>query len=261
MINESAQLAKAIALKLAEAQFLALSAIEKDILLEDIRQLYRHVSALNTNAAVSNNTVTGTTTPAAVVTETIVEPVVEKEVAPPPVVKTPVEELIEIPTPVVDVMPVQTTEAAVLKEELKVEYHAPVVEQAVAAEDEHFSIPTAVTEAPAMEAVSLNEVFKREENSINNMVAGGARELHRVVSTTTFSGLLDLNKRILFTRELFNENTDAFNAFVQQLERCGSLTDAKSVVNTTALSKQWKLEHEAVRELVALVRQYFESKA
>lgn len=108
-------------------------------------------------------------------------------------------------------------------------------------------------------APSLNEVFTREEPTLNERSSSSpVKELHNLIaSKTSVSTLLDFNSRILLTKELFNGNSEYCNNFIAQLERCKTLDEAKTLVNTNALSKGWKAENEAVKLLVNLVRKVF----
>jgi hypothetical protein len=108
-------------------------------------------------------------------------------------------------------------------------------------------------------APSLNEVFSKQEISINERaVSAPVKELHQLIAEkSSVSSLLDFNSRILLTRELFNGNSESCHIFLKELEKCKNLDAAKSLVNTTALRKGWKSDNEAVKILVSLVRKVY----
>ncbi|MCS6819406.1 MAG: hypothetical protein NZ522_05590, partial [Chitinophagales bacterium] len=116
--------------------------------------------------------------------------------------------------------------------------------------------PEIIQESPASR--SLNEIFAKPQISINDKLTPPEKELHQVISgKVLFSERLDFNSRIRFMNELFGGNTEQCNAFIEQINRCRSLEEAKSVVNSTALTKGWKAENETVQILVHLVRSVF----
>lgn len=107
---------------------------------------------------------------------------------------------------------------------------------------------------------SLNDSFSSNHTTSLNqkVVVEPVKELHNLISSTSsFSSIIDFNNRILFTQELFNGDSQTCSAFISQLENCGSLEEAKTIVNTHALTKGWKGDNEAVKTLVKLVRQFY----
>jgi hypothetical protein len=270
------KLAFSIATRLSQSEDKQLSSLEKDILLEDLRNLYKEILNSDASASVVKE----------VPVEKKAEPIQPKqevvqvfsigEVTPPSSVevqkveaeKFSTEPIVSIEKeetkPIAEISLAEETNPTFVEEEKEIESLQQLNHDVLISEEkepEHkntFTASVGIGGEPESFSGSINEVFKREENSINSQATNAVRELHSVVASSSFSGMLDLNKRILFTKELFNDNSESFNLFVQQLEKSKGLDDAKSLVNTTALSKQWKLENDAVRLLVSLVRQHFE---
>ncbi len=267
MNNQTIQLAKSIAIRISTTAVESLSEIDKDILLEDIRILYKTVKAHDaTSDEVSVSAASVQNVMARVQSENsnllaeenaerkveVQQPEPEAEPVTPEAPQVPLAEVVlrEPETKVPDV-------AEPEKEELIVP-SITVAEEKAPEPERKFAASVGIGGEVEPSTASINEAFRKDDASINTMATNVVRELHAVVASSSFSGLLDLNKRILFTKELFNENSESFNAFVQQMERCKSLEEAKSAVNTTALTKGWKTENDAVRLLVGLVRQHFE---
>lgn len=282
MNNQLLNLATAIQSKIQQLKADSFSEIDKDILLEDLRNLYRlaqkieilpkadvEKSPIKTNAAIEN-----TDTPTQISNTFIESKPAEAEKK-----KfnfnvemqedtSPSSELNEVPLE--DLIASIRQELHAEKEQVKTEKNIQLEEpnpiddfQLKHTAKEEKSPLTNIKDQPAgivgNMAPSLNEVFVREELSLNERASSSpVKELHNFISSkTSISSMLDFNSRILLTKELFNGSTETCNTFIAQLERCGSLDEAKSLVNTNALSKGWKAENEAVKILVNLVRKVF----
>jgi hypothetical protein len=270
------KMAFSIATKLSQSEDRPLAAIEKDILLEEIRSLYKAILESPESDKVARETVVQKivesyqpqqyTEPepnykaveGVSVVHANVEAVVEKVFEPQVLVED------EVTLPNSEISVTEEKENSVVDEKREPDTLQQLNHEVLLSEDQTtppqntFTASVGIGGESVVSSGSINEVFKREENTINSQASNVVRELHSVVASSSFSGMLDLNKRILFTKELFANNSEAFTAFVQQLEKSKGLEEAKSLVNTTALAKQWKLENDAVRQLVSLVRQHFE---
>ena len=291
MNNQLIILAKAIQIRILQLQESNFEAIDKDILLEDIRNLYRLAQQIELQtasvtveplpiptAAVSNPVVTETIIPNTTTAEK--EKEAEKEQFNFAIGMqedtSPSAELNEVPLEELvasiqnELREAQQKREAAQKEKEALEALVNEVRQENAF---NFNLNMQDNDAATAQrheetlgiggntAPSLNEAFAKEEISLNETISSSpVKELHNLISSkTSFSSLLDFNNRILFTRELFNGNSELCNAFMAQLERCTSLEEAKSLVNTNALSKGWRGDNEAVKVLVGLVRQFFAS--
>jgi len=270
------KLAFSIATRLSQSEDKPLSAIDKDILLEDLRNLYKEILTADTSTPVANEVVATIPVETVQPKQEVVQVFSIGKVDIPPVIETEAEETVEqiaepqivvekeVAQPIDEISLAEEKAPAFIEEKKepvslqRLNHDVLISEEKEPEQKNTFSASVGIGGESEPYSGSINEVFKREENSINSQAANAVRELHSVVASSSFSGMLDLNKRILFTRELFNDNSDSFNSFVQQLEKSKGLEEAKSLVNTTALAKQWKLENDAVRLLVSLVRQHFE---
>lgn len=298
MNNQLINLAEAIQKQIKQSQIAPLSVIEKDILLQDIRDLYRLITDENTAmfslhtlpkeqaaAGISpdNNSKKAAAPPEEdnaintqlndVAIDDLVEDIQkelqetkqEKEL---PATEEKKEELISQTAEIT----VETIASSIITQESKV---------VTTEESHHLEEKTTITEevinfnaTEEKEAVtyeqntfasqnnpSLNDSFGKAEESasINQKTpTASTQELHNFIAhQTSFSALLDFNSRVLFTRELFKGDTDSCNTFIAQLERCHSLDEAKTLVNSNALAKGWKGDNEGVKSLIKLVRQFY----
>ena len=270
------KLAFSIATRLSQSEDKQLPAIDKDILLEDLRNLYKAILNADNSTQVTKELAVEKTVEVVQPKEEVVQVFSIGQVDVPTVIETEekfvgqqtIEPQIavekEVVQPIAEISLAEEIPPIIIEEKRASESLQRLNHDVLISEEKEpeakntFTASVGIGGEPGTFSGSINEVFKRQENSINSQATNAVRELHSVVASSSFSGMLDLNKRILFTRELFNDNSDSFNLFVQQLEKSKGLEEAKSLVNTTALSKQWKLENDAVRLLVSLVRQHFE---
>lgn len=233
----------------------ALSALERDILLADLRELYLLVKEGQTTEkeqAISpqvqtpqvEKTVSESTAPRqepAVVKETkpVIEfiqdePVVHSVQAPPVVEATPVAE-VEMP-----IIKEQITEEPVQLETRRIHYHegAPV---------------------RGPKPASLNEVFTGEERSLNTMAGGEKkRALNDRIAGTDLNSLLDLNRKHVLTSELFAGDSQAFQTAIRRINESATIEAAFEYIKTELLPKyQWKGDMQSAKLFDKLVRQKF----
>lgn len=284
MNNQLLNLATAIQSKIQQLKADSFSEIDKDVLLEDLRNLYRLAQKIEispkedvekapnkTNATIENTEIPTQFTstfmeskPAEAEKEKFNFNVEMKEDT------SPSTELNEVPLEDLIASIRQELHAEKQQEEVEKEKNLQLDEPNTT-DNLHLTQTTNEQKSPLVHtkdqpagiggnmAPSLNEVFVREEISLNERASSSpVKELHNFISSkTSISSMLDFNSRILLSKELFSGNTESCNTFIAQLERCGSLDEAKSLVNTNALSKGWKAENEAVKMLVHVVRKVF----
>lgn len=220
------------------SSFPNLSKLELDLLQQHLRDFYELID----NA--KNTTVTVTTPAVNPVVAAVNEPAAEKKIVQQPVVDEPaiVAQKEETPPTKQQIEtakenPVQVTQRSIVQE-------LPVVDVAVkqvSKGTEQKTINERVTGTG-----SLNEKWKNE-----------TAELHQKLSGKPLKELLDLNKRIAITSELFKGSSEQFGAAVAEFDTCANFEDAELLFNQMAQKNNWNAESQTVRLLHKLLRQRF----
>ncbi len=106
---------------------------------------------------------------------------------------------------------------------------------------------------------SINEVYKANSGSLYEkaQTTSASKNLHSSVQHQSVKSQIDLNRRILFTRDLFNSDGIAYNNFIESLDFCNTFEEARDKVNTKAKELKWKGDSQTVRLLVKLVKTRF----
>lgn len=124
-----------------------------------------------------------------------------------------------------------------------------------------------VQELPVVD-VAVKQVSKRtEQKTINERVSGtgslnekwknDTAELHQKIAGKQLKELLDLNKRIAITSELFKGSSEQFGAAIAELDRSVNFESAEVLFNQLAEKNNWNADSQAVRLLHKLLRQKF----
>lgn len=231
-----------------------ISEIERDILLADLRALYLLAKGDVTTPVI-------TVRESATVSEQVlpveeIKPVIERNT---PVVEAPVKPVIEFikEEPIVEkvldapkmevnpvaeqvVVPVKKTEEPIQLETRRIHYHegSPV---------------------RGPKPSSLNEVFTGEERSLNAMAGGDKkRALNDLIAGTDLNSLLDLNRKHVLTNELFDGDSQAFQAAIRRINESPTIEVAFEYIKTDLLPKyQWKGDMQSAKLFDKLVRQKF----
>lgn len=124
-----------------------------------------------------------------------------------------------------------------------------------------------VQEASAVEAPPVRVQKVSEQKSINERVSGTGSlnekwknetaELHQKLSGKPLKELLDLNKRIAITSELFKGSSEQFGAAIAELDGSVNFESAELLFNQMAQKNNWNAESQTVRLLHKLLRQRF----
>lgn len=208
-----------IHISLKKLQETNLPEIERDILLEDLRVLYGLLKETN--------------------------PVVEK-VAPFTFVQ---EQMEVIPVAVVKKPIVANQEPELSKvavEEIK-EYEKKVPELEKVQPETSLNVP-------------LNEIFSAKEQSLNERL--GPQEVKKAlndqVASRDLKTLIDFNKQIALTKELFNNDATAFATAIAKLNALKDIQQAFDfVTKELVVQYKWDKESQAVRLFDKLLRQKF----
>lgn len=285
MNNRIIFLAETIQNKIKQLQSTAFTAIDKDILLEDVREFYRllqqvevksSVSTLQSNVEIESNIVKqqtistkdvledeqAITTSESNMNKTECELHEKEENSLEKLVASLQKELEEVKRNEREIIEAKVSEVHEQTVTLQVEH---VIEEEKSnldiKEDKPDFLSTSVEESQTfITGSSLNDSFSvNQATSLNQKsVSEPVKELHNLISSTSvFSSVVDFNNRILFTQELFNGDSQMCSTFLEQIESCKTLEEAKTIVNTHALTKGWKGDNDAVKSLVKLVRQFY----
>ncbi|MBX2908112.1 MAG: hypothetical protein KF706_00660 [Chitinophagales bacterium] len=285
MNNRIIFLIEAIKTKIQALQSSTFSTIDKDILLEDVRELYRllqevepdKTTSLSNNAEEREDFVQQKTV---ATNETLVEKegvaatvataVNEAEIVQQEAKENSLEELVaslqkELEEAKKNEQETIKANVGEVQEQVEIPQMETLAEEKTNTEkienSNSYFLNTAEEDTKnVVVGSSLNDSFSSNHaTSLNQKaVVEPVKELHNLISSTSsFSSIIDFNNRILFTQELFNGDSQICSAFISQLENCGSLEEAKTAVNTHALTKGWKGDNEAVKTLVKLVRQFY----
>lgn len=215
-----------------------LSKLELDLLQQHLRDLYELIeSAKNTDKPIAtpiqhiqNTVAKETAVENKVMPQMMVEeqPVIVQKEETPAVVDQAVAET-------VNPMPVNT--ATPVKEIPVVEVPPVQVEKA--------TVQKTINERISSTG-SLNEKWKNEMAELNQKLAG-----------KPLKELLDLNKRVAITSELFKGSSEQFAEAVEALDGSANFESAELLFNQMAEKNNWNTELQAVRLLHKLLRQRF----
>lgn len=208
-----------IHISLKKLQETNLPEIERDILLEDLRVLYGLLKETN--------------------------PLVEKA-AP----STFIQEQVEV-------IPVA------VEEKLIVTNHEPELPKVAVVEIKENEKKVPELEKVQLETninVPLNEIFSTKEQSLNERLSPQEvkKALNDQVASRDLKTLIDFNKQIALTKELFNNDATAFATAIAKLNASTDIQQAFDfVTKELVVQYKWDKESQAVRLFDKLLRQKF----
>lgn len=221
-----------------------ISLIEKDVLLQSVRELYIDLSSLATsekslNTIVEKNII-NTEKPKIVET---VKPVEEPIEFVEEVIETPIPEekpkVVEIPKPVVESKPTETA----------IEYEP----------QEHQQTNLFGTKQKKPVAQTLGEQLGQNKKSLNDQLAS-QKQTSNVSSriglkpVSDIKAAIGIGDRFLYIRELFNGNNDIFEETIIHLNSLTSFDDAKSFIEGNF---NWNLSDETPIAFVNVVKRKY----
>lgn len=251
---EISQLIETIERLQNDLQSVALSTIEKDILLKKIAVLYENLVATKPTNAISQATFS--------------------------IEKTAIKEQQK---PVAEIIEVNTTNAVIVEEKAIVaaEETKPIVPEtktSITATEQH-QIPQLESEKTAKNAdfSTLEETKEREEeektsvktthslldlkaekSSLNERFQQHTVSLNERVQQDDLRKALDFNRTILFTTELFGKDSVAFGKAIDRLNASKSIEEAFAYLNNEVIHQyKWKPESQSVKLFEKIVRQKF----
>jgi hypothetical protein len=213
---------------LLASEFPGLSAIEYDILMQHIRELYDEINSLR----------------AAMPTKALNMPEHDDKS-----IKSKSDFFITQPADVVvkEVVKEHTTE---LGTELKNEAKNVLINDWPAAKPEiqpdKISKPASINES-VTQGASLNEKLKSTST-----------EIHQKLSTKPLKDLIDINKRFVLVNELFKGSADRFNEAIAYIDSLQELSDAEAYINLSlAKPYSWDITSVSARLFIKLVKQKY----
>jgi len=116
-----------------------------------------------------------------------------------------------------------------------------------------------VTEQIITKAKSLNDVHNGEERSLNKQVIQKPKTtLNQQHSYKNLSSLIDLNKQHVFTQELFKGDTTAYTNAIKYINETTTVEQALEYIDTQLIPQyQWDRAAQSTKLLDKLVRQKF----
>ena len=147
----------------------------------------------------------------------------------------------------------------------------------VAPKEEEAEIPTPIpTPAPIVEEKIEKPAAVEEKSQLQEILSGGNSDKSQSfyahfssayqeavkdklshLKIRSLKGAFGLNDRLLFIRELFNNNSDEFNAIVEELDQLEGSEPALRKLSVLAAHKSWNKEDAAVKEFVNMVNRRY----
>lgn len=105
---------------------------------------------------------------------------------------------------------------------------------------------------------TINERTSQSSSLNQKLKQGSAKEVHRVLSSKPLRELIDFNKRIALVNELFKGNSEAFTNAINQIDSFREYEEAeKFVVHELLTHYQWDNTGQTTRLFLKLVKQRF----
>lgn len=110
------------------------------------------------------------------------------------------------------------------------------------------------------QAKILNDTFEKEKRSLNDKLTAPAEKknlaaLHARKKSGSIRSSINLNQRFMFTRELFNGDSQAFNQALDQLDGFDSYNAAQAhCMQQYASRYQWDENDEATQEFLDILQ-------
>ncbi|MCS6934063.1 MAG: hypothetical protein NZM35_02790 [Chitinophagales bacterium] len=103
---------------------------------------------------------------------------------------------------------------------------------------------------------TINELAG-DTSSLNDKLKRNTRALNEKLSGASLKSLIDLNKRIAITSELFKGNSEAYQNALAALENCDAYEKAEATFQRLAEENGWKADSQTVRLFQKILRQRF----
>lgn len=218
--------------------FPAISKIERDLLMQHVRNLYDELDTLGLSIG----------------TEPEVESTIKNETV------TNSSNLIRKPV-------FRPNEDLLMKEEVQVNKVAePVkkVEAVVAKEEKIVTAKAEIKVEPKVEKTiksassSINESIKSGGSLNEKLKTSSTIEIHKKLSSKPLKELIDLNKKFVLLNELFKGNADAYTAAIAHIDSLEDYDAAQSFINTQLVANYfWDENKQSTRMFTRLVKMKF----
>ena len=179
-----------------------------------------------------------------------------------------VEEIEESPEPIAN--------AGEIQFDFSGGFDAPVAPKEVVKVEEA-EIPTPIpTPAPIVEEKIEKPAAVEEKSQLQEILSGGNSDKSQSfyahfssayqeavkdklshLKIRSLKGAFGLNDRLLFIRELFNNNSDEFNTIVEELDQLEGSEPALRKLSMLAAHKSWNKEDAAVKDFVNMVNRRY----
>jgi hypothetical protein len=146
--------------------------------------------------------------------------------------------------------------AKMLREEPKIEFS----EQMIAQPKEEVIVEIPKTIAKETEDIRLNDHLNNDQKTLNDQVVNGTSILdsHKNRKIEDINQAISLNQRFLFINNLFNGNSEAFTAAIQELSVCQNFPSAKEILLKKYVPKYfWDITSAEAEEFFDIVRRRF----
>lgn len=210
--------------RLSNKDLAELSALELDLLMQQVRELYDELDALRNERA---RQLTPPKVEILPKREVILPPAEEKVIVQPPAVKQEVKQKPAIEQPVDKIVP--ETASTHVKE---------------------------TSSRPA--AVSINERIDTATTLNEKLKTGtSVTEVHRKLSSKPLKNLIDLNKKHVLLHELFGGSAINYSNAIDEIDACADYTSAQNHFHSQLSAYNWDENNQAVRMFARLVKQKF----
>jgi len=210
--------------RLSNKDLAELSALELDLLMQHVREIYEELELLRNERA---RQLTPPKVQILPKREVILPSVEEKEIVPEPVVKQEVKQKAPVEQPVVKIVP----------------------ETATTQVKETSSRPV---------SVSINERIDTSTTLNEKLKTGtSVTEVHRKLSSKPLKNLIDLNKKHVLLHELFGGSAINYANAIEEIDACADYTTAHNHFRSQLSAYNWDESNQAVRMFARLVKQKF----
>jgi hypothetical protein len=135
---------------------------------------------------------------------------------------------------------------------------APVSKEEMVAMPKKESLTAPVAEKKTESVVSINERVQTSESLNERLKASSTQEMHKKLASKPLKELIGLNQRFVILNELFKSNAEAFAAAVNHIDSLSDYPSADSFIQTQLISNYyWDETSQSARLFMKLVRQKF----
>ncbi len=217
--------------------FPGISKLERDLLMQYIRELYENVDEL------------------------FITPEVEQ--------KTPLQEVVTTEPVLIKRPVIRPNENLLISEEVKEEKVAPadkhekvvITRPAVVAQAEVKPVQktdTKIERTIQTPASSINESIKAGGTLNEKLRTTASVEMHKKLASKPLKELIDLNKKFVLLNELFKGNTEAYSSAIAHIDTLSDYETAQTYVNTQlAANYFWDESKQSTRMFAKLIKLKF----